>query len=371
MLIRFVKHEAVLVIAFIAAVISAVIAKTPMRAYPAFIDCRVLGLLWCLMIVIAGLRSCGVFEALAYRLLRLSRTHRRLLALILMGLPFFVSMAATNDVALLTFVPFTLLLLEQADQLQVAPALLVVETLAANLGSMATPVGNPQNLFLYGYYDLSAAAFFSATLPLTALSLAGLAASSLWALPESVQLPLPPRPTPRFGWRLPLYLALFLISLTAVFRLLPWWLATAIILAAAAALDRPLLKEADYGLLLTFVCFFVFSGNLAHIDAVRELLQGWMGKNALLTSVLASQVISNVPAAVLLAPFSADWRGLLLGVDIGGLGTPVASLASLITLKLYLNSPRPRTGRFIVLFLLANFAGLLLLLTAARLLYGV
>ena len=371
MLIRFIKHEAVLALAFIAAVISAVIAKAPLQSYPAYIDWRVLGLLWCLMIVIAGLRSCGVFEALAYRLLRLSCSRQRLLALILMGLPFFVSMAATNDVALLTFVPFTLLLLEQAGQLQAAPPLLVVETLAANLGSMATPVGNPQNLYLYGYYDLSAAAFFSSTLPLTALSLVGLALACLWALPETVRLPLPPKPSPRFGWRLPLHLALFLVSLAAVFRLFPWWLATAVILAVVAALDRPLLKEADYGLLLTFVCFFVFSGNLAHIDAVRELLQGWMTKNALLTSVLASQVISNVPAAVLLAPFSANWRGLLLGVDIGGLGTPVASLASLITLKLYLNSPGRRAGRFLALFLLANCGGLLILLTAARLLYGV
>ena len=369
-MLRFIKQEPVLIIAALAAVVSMFFAPAPARCL-SFIDWRVLSLLWCLMIVVAGLRCCGVFEALAYRLLRLSRRRQRLLGLILVLLPFFVSMAATNDVALITFVPFTLLLLESADLTGAAPPLLVLQTLAANLGSMATPVGNPQNLFIYGFYDLPAAAFFRTVLPVSLLSLVLLSLASLWALPVGAELPLPPKPTPRFGWKLPLYLLLFAVSLLAVFRLLPWWVAAPVVLAATAAFDRPRLRQADYGLLLTFVCFFVFSGNLAGVDSLRELLQGWMDKNAMLTSALASQVISNVPAAVLLAPFSRNWQGLLLGVDIGGLGTPVASLASLITFKLYLNSPGSRPLRFLALFLAANGLGLVLLLAVARLLYGV
>ena len=370
MLLRFIKREPVLIIAAVVAAISMFFAPEPARCL-SFIDWRVLALLWCLMIVVAGLSSCGVFEALAFRLLRLSRRRQRLLGLILVLLPFFVSMAATNDVALITFVPFTLLLLENADLSEAAPPLLVLQTLAANLGSMATPVGNPQNLFLYGYYRLSAAAFFRTVLPVSCISLVLLALASLWALPGDARIPLPPRPTPRFGWKLPLYLLLFAVSLLAVFRALPWWLAALTVLALTAACDRPRLKQADYGLLLTFVCFFVFSGNLAGVDSLRELLQGWMEKNAMLTSALASQVISNVPAAVLLAPFSRNWQGLLLGVDIGGLGTPVASLASLITIKFYLNSRASQSGRFLALFLALNGLGLVFFLAVARLLYRV
>lgn len=370
MLIRFIRREPVLVISA-AAALASLPAAAGARDCLNSIDLRVLGLLWSLMIVVAGLRACGLFEALAYRLLRISRRRSRLLSLVLVLLPFFTSMAATNDVALITFVPFTLLLLEEAGQNEAAPLLLVLQTLAANLGSMATPVGNPQNLFLYGSFQMSAADFFRTVLPLSGISLVLLALASLVVLPRQASLPLPPKPTPRFGWKLPLYLLLFLVSLAAVFRLLPWWGAAAAVLAAAAALDRPRLKQADYGLLLTFVCFFVFSGNLAQIDAVRDLLQGWMSRSALLTSAAASQIISNVPAAVLLAPFTQDWRSLLLGVDIGGLGTPVASLASLITLKFYLNRSGSRGGRFLLLFLAANLLGLILLLVLAHLLYGV
>ncbi|MBR5429274.1 MAG: anion permease [Firmicutes bacterium] len=370
MLIRFIRREPVLCLSA-AAALASLPAAAGMRSVLNSIDLRVLGLLWSLMIVVAGLRSCGLFEALAYRLLRLSRRSSLLLSLVLVLLPFFTSMAATNDVALITFVPFTLILLEQAGQRQAAPLLLVLQTLAANLGSMATPVGNPQNLFLYGYYQMSAAGFFRTVLPLTGLSLCLLALASCRVLPPQARLPLPPRPTPRFGWRLPLYLLLFLLSLAAVLRLLPWWAAAAAVLAATALGDRPRMRQADYGLLLTFVCFFVFSGDLAQLSAVRELLQGWMSRSALLTGLLSSQVISNVPAAVLLAPFTADWRGLLLGVDIGGLGTPVASLASLITIKFYLNWPGRRVRPFLLRFLLLNALGLVVLLAAARLLYGI
>jgi len=237
--------------------------------------------------------------------------------------------------------------------------------MAANLGSMATPVGNPQNLYLYAAYELSAADFFAVVLPLTALSLGLLAIPALFVLPAA--LPALPRRDAALtgGRRLALYALLFLLCLLSVFRLLHWGILAALVAAAAFFTDRELLRRADYALLLTFVCFFVVSGNLGRVETVRALVQGLLDRNALLTAVLASQLISNVPAAVLLSAFTENWRALLAGVNIGGLGTPIASLASLITLKLYLKSEGAQPGRFLGLFTAANVLFLVILLLFA------
>lgn len=333
----------------------------PDGAYPGYIDLRVLCLLLCLMAVVAGFQRCGAFQWLAVELLRRS-SGGRVLGVILVLLPFFSAMLVTNDVSLLTFVPFTLLLLEQIGCQNAVIPILVLQTIAANLGSMATPVGNPQNLFLYATYELSAPAFFSAMVPLTLISLVCLTAAALPVLPK--QLPTPELDgqirSPR---QLTGYAALFALCLMTVFRVVPYWLTTALVLLVIARMDRQVLKGIDYALLATFVCFFLVSGNLGRIEAVQTFLQTLLTKNALLTAVGASQIISNVPAAVLLSTFTDAWKPLLEGVNIGGLGTPIASLASLITLKLYLAWP----GRFLAVFTLANIAGLCVLLTAAAL----
>lgn len=365
--IRFVRREPILCIAALCA-LGSMAAVPPSAAYGGYIDLRVLALLWCLMAVVAGFRECGCFEVLTHRLLTANRGDGRTLSVLLVLLPFFLSMAVTNDVALLTFVPFTLALLDRLGRPSAAIWLLVLQTLAANLGSMATPVGNPQNLYLYAYYGLSAGEFFSALLPLTALSGLALAAAALPILPRSLPIPqlTPPKsPAPR---QLARYLALFALCLLSVFRLLPWQGLTVIVLVTLFWTDRAILRQPDYTLLVTFVCFFVFSGNLGQLDAVRSVLGALLRRSTLLTAVLASQVISNVPAAVLLSGFTDQWRALLVGVDIGGLGTPVASLASLITLKLYLVRPDAHPLRFLLAFTAANLAGLVLLLGAAALL---
>ena len=358
------KKEKVLLIAAAAAAISCCIVP-PSAAYLDYIDRRVLGLLWCLMVIVAGFRSAGLFDRLTDLLLR-DRGSTRRLSVLLVLLPFFLSMAVTNDVALIAFVPFTIQLLAAADCEKAMIPMLVLQTLAANLGSMATPVGNPQNLFLYGYYNLSPGEFFRLLLPLTALSLVLLTAAALPVLPKKMPV-LPaqqPHPLARSFW---LYLLLFLFALLAVTRILPWYIVFALVLVSVFFADRPLLREADYFLLLTFVCFFVFSGNLGNMAGVRAALQSLLEKNTMLTALAASQLISNVPAAVLLAPFTEDYQGLLLGVDIGGLGTPVASLASLITLKFYSAYEHARPGRYLLWFTLACLAGLLLLVGAALL----
>ena len=238
----------------------------------------------------------------------------------------------------------------------------VLQTVAANLGSMATPVGNPQNLYLYAAYSLSAGEFFSVVLPLTAVSLAALTVASVPVLPKILpQQSLEEKRIAGPG-RMAVYGALFVLCLLTVFRVVPYQLTTAIVVAALFVVDRKLLKEIDFMLLLTFVCFFVVSENLGRVEAVRDFLQSLLSGSTLLTAVGGSQVISNVPAAVLLSGFTDSWRELLAGVNIGGLGTPIASLASLITLKLYKRWPGAKIGKFLAVFTVANIAGLALLL---------
>lgn len=360
------KQEVVLCVAAVCALLT-VILVPPDGEYPGYIDLRVLCLLFSLMAVVAGFQACGVFHFLTAQILRRCG-NGRILSVMLVLLPCFSAMLVTNDVALLVFVPFTLGLLEEIDCRRAAIPLLVLQTIGANLGSMATPVGNPQNLFLYAAYALTAGEFFAAVLPLTAVSLLCLTA---------VALPILPRRLPELRLRqeslhqprhLAVYGLLFILCLLTVFRILPHWLTTVAVLLVLLVLNRGLLRGLDYALLATFVCFFLVSGNLGRVPSVRAFLQTLLERNALLTAVGTSQVISNVPAAVLFSGFTDQWKALLQGVNIGGLGTPIASLASLITLKQYLRWPGARAGKFLLFFTLANLAGLVILLFATMLL---
>ena len=358
------KKEKILLIAGLCA-LGTMLLVPPDGRYPGYIDVRVLCLLFCLMAVIAGFRRCGAFQWRAVQLLHHSQGGRMLGAGLVL-LPFFSSMLVTNDVALLTFIPFTLMLLGEIGCRQAVIPLLVLQTIAANLGSMATPVGNPQNLFLYAKYELSAGEFFSAMVPLTLLSLLCLTAAALPVLPRQLP-PVSLQSQVRTPGKLTAWAGLFVLCLLTVFRVLPFPLLTLIVAAGVLLLDRDIFKELDYGLLATFVCFFIVSGNLGRVDAVQDALRLLLDKSTLLTAAAASQIISNVPAAVLLSSFTSDWKPLLEGVNIGGLGTPIASLASLITLKLYLTQPGAKSGRYLLVFTLANLAGLAVLLTAALL----
>lgn len=361
----FARRETVLCASALCAALSAFFVP-PSRAWVEAVDFRVLCLLWCLMLVVAGFQSCGVFSVLAQKLLS-GRKTLRLLALLLVLLPFFLSMLITNDVALITFVPFTILILGLSGNESRLIPIVVLQTVAANLGSMATPVGNPQNLFLYAKYNLSLPGFLSVMLPLTAVSLAALAASALVFPARNIEVAFQRREKVQRPRALAVYAALFALCLLSVFRVLHFGILTAIVAAAVLLCDRALLAKADYGLLLTFVFFFIFAGNIGQISAVQAFLGGMMQRHALATSLLASQVISNVPAAILLSGFTQDWRGLLAGVNIGGLGTPIASLASLISLKLYMKADNARPGRYMAAFLLVNLAGLALMLATAAL----
>lgn len=366
---QFLRREPVLSISFVCALVSAFFVP-PSAAYLDYIDLRVLCLLFCLMAVVAGLQECGLFLVLAQRLL-VGERPVRLISLTLILLPFFCSMLVTNDVALITFVPFAILVLEMVGRRDLLIPIISLQTVAANLGSMATPVGNPQNLFLYAHFSLSMGDFLSLLLPLTLISLVGLAAAGLYfggkgwisvSFPEQVRLTSPKH--------LALYLVLFGLCLLSVCRILPYGILTVIVIVALLLARRQLLGQVDYMLLLTFVCFFIFSGNLGQMPAVRAGLGDLLSRSPLLCSAAASQVISNVPAAVLLSGLTEDWKGLLAGVDVGGLGTPVASLASLISMKFYLRSREAKPLPYFLWFTAANVVGLLVLLpVAARLVH--
>ena len=357
---EFLKKETVLCIAALCAAATMLLVP-PDAEYLHYIDWRVLCLLLCLMAAVAGFKSLGAFDWLTYQLLRRIRSGR-VLGVTLVLLPFFCSMLVTNDVSLIVFVPFTLALLDGLGCAGAMVPVIVLQTVAANLGSMATPVGNPQNLYLYAAYQLEAGEFFSVVLPLTLVSGVALTLAALPVLPR--QLPEQKLREERItsAGKLGLYAALFVLCLLTVFRVVDYPVTTAVVVAALFLADRKLLKEIDFMLLLTFVCFFVVSENLGRVEAVRSFLQTLLNGSTLLTAVGASQVISNVPAAVLLSAFTDQWRELLAGVNIGGLGTPIASLASLITLKLYLRWKGARVGQVLAVFTAANLAGLILLL---------
>jgi Na+/H+ antiporter NhaD/arsenite permease-like protein len=279
-----------------------------------------------------------------------------------MLLPFFCSMLVTNDVALIIFIPFTLMLLDSLGCGHRIIPVTVFQTIAANLGSMATPVGNPQNLYLYAFYNLGIADFFSVTLPLTAVSMIVLAVSSAFLLPAKLSKQKLDRAEISSTKDLLVYCALFILCLLTVFRLVPYPLTTAVTIFVLLLVNRKLLREIDYMLLLTFVCFFTVSENLGRVDVIRSFLQQLLHSNTLLTAVGTSQIISNVPAAVVLSGFTDQWRQMLAGVNIGGLGTPIASLASLITMKFYMRWPNANILKFLKYFIVANIAGLAILL---------
>lgn len=361
----FMRRELTLCISLVAAVISCFFVP-PDGAYLGYLDLRTLALLYALMVVVAGLRHAGVFTLLAHRLCARAGSVRTM-GITLVLLSFFSAMLITNDVALLTFVPFAVVVLGMAHQEKELIWVVVLQTVAANLGSVLTPVGNPQNLYLYSRYHLSTGDFFSATLPLWLISLAVVLLLSLRLSRSHVEVFLGEEPE-LDKKSLSLYLLLFALCLAVVLRLIGWYVMLPLLILVLLIFDRRRLKEADFMLLLTFVCFFVFAGNLARVPAVEALLSRLLLGRELLAGALVSQVISNVPAALLLSGFTENGRELLLGVNIGGLGTPIASLASLISLKLYSHSEHSHSGKYLGLFSLVNFALLIALLLGYSLL---
>lgn len=354
-MLKFIKSEMVFVIALAAAVLSSFF-NPPSGEWISAVDFRTLALLFCLMGVSEGFKSSGLFTSVASSLTRKAGNISRL-SLFLVMIVFFSSMLFTNDVALLMFVPFTLMIMEKEkrDENYII-RIVILETIAANLGSMTTPVGNPQNIFICSYFSLDAGTFFAAILPYSIVSL--ILVLIIWRLflAGREKMETGNDEDTSVDRKKTLMFSVFLVlALFSVFRVLDWRILFIAELAVLIICDRKTLLKIDYILLLTFVCFFIFSANIRSIDAVERLLTAFMDKSAIATSAIVSQVISNVPAAILLSPFTDSAEGVLVGTNIGGLGTPVASLASLISMKFYFKREKGKKGKYITLFLILNF----------------
>ena len=370
-LIRFIKQEAVLSVAAVLALLSAFFVP-PDGAYLGYIDFRTLAILFSLMTVMAGLRQQGIFDRMGRALLALTGSTLQLV-LVLVGLCFFGSMFITNDVSLLTFVPFTFVVLNslgaEARKKLILPVV-CMQTIAANLGSMLTPIGNPQNLYLYGRSGMGMGAFVALMLPYTLASLALLAGWAVWLcrggspVRKGTGGPFlaPQQSVAADGRIIWMDAALFVVCLLAVMRVLPYPVAFGAVLAATLLADRATLGRVDYSLLLTFVAFFVFIGNLGRVEAFSDWLRQIIAGREVLVAVLASQVTSNVPAALLLSGFTQDVQALIIGTNLGGLGTLIASMASLISYRQIAREEPAGKGRYFTLFTLSNLLFLAVLL---------
>lgn len=322
-----------------------------------------IGLLFCLMTVVSGLGRAGLLNAIRDWLMTRVGSARGL-ALILVNVVFISAMLVTNDVALITFVPLALALFMNASP-RATIATVVALTVAANLGSMCTPIGNPQNIFLVSASGVDLANFFATVLPIGALSYLCCIALTLLVPTEHLEDVKHDGSSPIDARLLTLYLLLFALCIACVGHAVSWQLCCAIVAVACPAVDRRVFAGVDYSLLATFICFFVFVGNLKQIDTVSTFISSAMSGQEVLISALASQVISNVPAAIMLSGFTDNVQALLLGTNIGGLGTPIASLASLISLRMYARMPHAQTGRYLLWFSAVNFTLLALLLFLA------
>ena len=368
-ILNFIKKETVLFAALVLAAVSCFFVP-PDSHYIGYIDFRTLAILFCLMAVMAGLRKIGVFDTLARRLLERVKSFKAVV-FILWVLCFVFSMFITNDVALITFVPLTVVILrmlgEKVRDKWLIP-IVTMQTIAANLGSMLTPIGNPQNLYLYGKANMDIGDFLLIMLPYSVLAFALLTVWNVILCRKEKSAP-----TVDFGERKPLsdkkkligYIALFVVCLLTVAHIVPYYATLALTALYLLIFDRAVFKKVDYSLLFTFVGFFVFVGNMGRIDVFRDFIESVISGNEIAAAVVSSQVISNVPAALLLSGFTENLRALIIGTNIGGLGTLIASMASLISYKYVCGENKSAKLKYLGFFTAANigFLGFMALLS--------
>ena len=349
------RKNAVLCIATLAAILSCCVVP-PDAAYRDYFDWKTLTCLFCVLAVVCALKNIRFFTILARKIVECTGSLRRAV-LALVYITFIGSMLIANDMALLTFLPLGYFILSSTGSERHMAFVFILQNIAANLGGMLTPFGNPQNLYLYTRFAIPTGEFmgimlfpFLLAILLITLCCFLLPKSKITVQADTRRLPV---------GRTVLYLLLFALSIIIVFRFLPYWWGLLIIPSVLFFADKKALRAVDYPLLLTFFCFFVFAGNMARIPEIRALFSAVLEKNTLLVSTLSCQVISNVPSAILLSNFTDNYRALLLGVNIGGTGTLIASLASLITFREYTLHNPGKAGSYLGRFTLMNVAFLL------------
>jgi len=362
-LLAFLQENTVFCIALAAAGITSILVP-PDAQYLSYFDFKTLTCLFCVLAVVCALRNIRFFTCLARGIVKRFSTLRSA-SIALIVITFIGSMLIANDMALLTFLPLGYLVLSETHKEQHMAFVFIMQNIAANLGGMLTPFGNPQNLYLYSFYNIPTAEF-------TAIMAPPFIAAVIMILLACLVLPREPLSlTYRDEIHLPVkrtagYLVLFALSIVIVFRFIPYVVGLIVIPAVLFWADREALKKVDYPLLGTFCAFFVFAGNMSRIPAVRTLFEGLLEKNTMLISALSCQCISNVPSAILLSQFTDNYRELLWGVNIGGAGTLIASLASMITFREYVKHNPGKTGRYLGLFTLINLIFLVSLLLFCR-----
>ncbi len=355
----FVKKNTVMVIAMAAAAFTTLLVPVD-AAYLGYFDLKTLTCLFCVLAVVCALKDIDFFYMLARRVVRIFK-NARMSVLALVYITFIGSMLIANDMALLTFLPLGYLVLSSTGKEKYMAFTFIMQNIAANLGGMLTPFGNPQNLYLYTKFNIPNLEFMSIMAPPFILSVLLITVFCIvFVKPEPLsvgkeRLDFDPK-------RAALYLCLFALAIAIVFRGIPYWIGLLVIPPVLFFADKKALRSVDYPLLFTFVFFFIFSGNMARIPAVRGFFSFLLGKSTLLFSALSCQFISNVPSAILLSQFTDNYADLLRGVNIGGVGTLIASLASLITFREYVKHNPGKAGRYIAEFSAFNFAFLFVLL---------
>ena len=362
----FIRKEPILVISGVLAALSC-LAVPPSAAYLGYLNWRTLALLFCMMAIVAGASGAGMFEWISRKITG-GITDQRKLSRALMLLCFVLAMFITNDVTLVTVVPLTMLLMRGAAE-RTLILTLVQETIAANLGSMVTPFGNPQNLYLSSFYGIDTSRFLQLMLPYALLSL-GLLLLQSYLIPKGAvpagggESEAERMKVQTGSWAL--YGVLFAGAVLAVLRVLSiWWVLLAVVVILLLH-NRQALRRVNYNLLLTFVFFFILIGNLGNMSEIRSAILSVLQGHELLVSVLASQVVSNVPAAILLSGFTPEGELLVVGTNLGGLGTLIASMASIITFQLYAGRRNAQTARYFGEFTLWNLLDLAALLVLAQ-----
>ena len=355
---KFLKKNVVLCVAVTAALATSFVVP-PDAQYLDYFDWKTLTCLFCVLAVVCALKNISFFTVLAEKIVALFK-NARASVLALAYVTFIGSMLIANDMALLTFLPLGYFVLSSTGKTKYMAFTFIMQNIAANLGGMLTPFGNPQNLYLYTRFAIPTGEFTATMLPPFLISVALITLCCLVFVKkepleiESKKITLP-------KWRTVIYALLFTLSIVIVFRVIPFWIGLIVIPFALLFLDKKALKDVDYGLLFTFVAFFIFSGNMSRIQLVRDLFSGLLEKNTLLVSICSCQVISNVPSAILLSQFTGNYTELLLGVNIGGVGTLISSLASLITFREFTSHYPEKTKKYILQFSAFNFAFLLIL----------
>ncbi len=354
----FIKKNAVMEIALVAAVVTMFFVPVD-KEYLGYFDVKTLSCLFCVLAVVCALKHINFFYILARKIVE-SFGNIKYCVLSLVYITFIGSMLIANDMALLTFLPLGYYILEATNQQKNMAFTFIMQNIAANLGGMLTPFGNPQNLYLYTKFDIPNGEFISIMLPPFIISVVIITACCLIFV-KSEKLEITGNKVKLDYKKAGLYLALFILAIAIVFRSVPYVIGLIVIPAVLLVFDRKALKEVDYPLLLTFVFFFIFAGNMARIDVVREVFSFLLNKSVLLFSVISCQFISNVPSAILLSQFTENYQELLLGVNIGGVGTLISSLASLITFREYHKHNPKKTLYYIAMFSIFNFGFLALL----------